>query len=41
MNEEDININGIISKWAKSLAQDKEFIKGEVKNLEEICDKVY
>lgn len=34
MNEEDININGIISKWAKSLPQDKAFIKEEVKNIE-------
>lgn len=41
MNEQDININGIISKWAKNLPSDKTYIKDQVKNIEEICNKIY
>lgn len=41
MNEEDININGIINRWAKNLPQQQEFVRTHVELIEDFCNKVY
>lgn len=41
MNDEDININSIISKWAKKLPAGREFILSQVQFIEEVCNTVW
>ena len=41
MNDEDININSIITKWTKGLAEDQKFITDKVNFIEEVCNSVW
>ena len=38
MNDEDININSIITKWAKGLNPEQNFISQRVNFIEETCN---
>jgi len=41
MNDEDININSIIAKWAKKLKPEQSFITAQTAFIEQTCNKVW
>ena len=41
MNDEDININSIISKWSKGLNKEQEFITAQINFIEKICTEIW